>query len=212
MEDDFYLPPGSTFEPGDIFAHIPFPVLKHPLEFFRPSPKQRNSATLFKPGETAPKDGDTARGPFTARTVILLSHGCELDAVVRDVEAKQTEYDRRYWLVAPVRRLSDCGSKVRERTLKGQQPNRFLLREGGPLGNEPFYADLRQITPITVPYFFDGQKVCSLTDAAKLALQAHIGLFFSGLVLYVQPIDCPACGEPIDPKLFVVPSTDEDSD
>ena len=144
MESTFYVTPGSTFEPGDIFSDIPFPALKHPLEFFRASPNPRNkgSATLFSGADSKPQGGDTAKGAFTKRTVMLLSHGCELDSVERDVEAKATDYDKRYWLAAPVQSLADCGPKIAARTAMGTQPNKFLLPPFGPFGNQAFFAPL----------------------------------------------------------------------
>jgi hypothetical protein len=113
--------------------------------------------------------------------------------------------------VKPVR---DLRPKMTERTMQGKQPNKFLLPPSGPHEESPFgnaaqYVDLRQITPITVPYFFAGTKIASLSKPAILAMQAHLGMFFSGLVIYVQPIPCPRCGERIDPKLFVADSVEE---
>src|SRR5229473_4896225 len=163
MEESFYISPGSSYEPGDIFSDVPFPSLRYPLEFFRASPNQRGAqgaATLF-PGTHQNQDGDTARGAFSKRTVILLSHGCELDSVDRDVEQGKTSHDRRYWLAAPVLPLKACGPKIQEATAKGIQPNKFLLPPSGPFG-EPHFADLRKITPITVPYFHHAQKLAGL--------------------------------------------------
>src|SRR5258707_15516189 len=107
MAEDFYQSPGVKLEPGDIFLDIPLPSLKHPLEFFRPSPKDPKSAAIFRPEDSvSPKDGDTVRGPFQKTSVILLSHGCELDGVRRDVEAQRTSFGKRHWLAAPIRELS----------------------------------------------------------------------------------------------------------
>lgn len=210
MDEPFYVSPGSTFEPGDIFSDVPFPALKHPLEFFRASPNPRvghANATLFA-GTHPHQPGDTARGAFTVRTVILLSHGCEIDSVDRDVKQQKTSYDKRYWLAAPILPLKDCGSKIQEATAKGIQPNKFLLPPAGPF-TEPHFADLRKITPITVPYFHAAKKLASLSEKAAVAMQAHLGLFFSRFVIYVQPISCPHCGKSVDPKAFIAASTDE---
>ncbi len=168
----------------------------------------QSPGSTFEPGDI--KDADTAHGPFIKRTVILLSHECELDAVKRDVEKKQTSHDKRYWLAAPILSLSECTSeKMKERTARGQQPNKFLLPPFGPLGSDPHFVDLRKITPITVPYFHAAKKLCSLTSEAVLALQAHLCLFFSGFVFYVQPVPCPYCEQQIDPREFVVPSRED---
>jgi hypothetical protein len=76
--------------------------------------------------------------------------------------------------------------------------------------NVEHYVDLRKITPINTPYFFEAsnseKKLCSLTLDAIAAPHGHLGLFFSGLVLYVQPVPCPVCNTPIDLKSFVIPS------
>jgi len=217
MPEPFYLPPGQRFEPGDIFTDIPFPALKHPLEFFRASPNNKNKggATVFAAADGhKPQAGDTARGAFTKRTVILLSWECEIDSVFRDVEGGFTKFDKRYWLTAPVKPISDLGPKMSARTAEGTQPNKFLLPPDGPDSTGPFgnaaqFVDLRQITPITVPYFLEGKKIGSISKTAILAMQAHIGMFFSGLVIYVQPIRCPNCAENIDPTMFVTSSADE---
>jgi hypothetical protein len=209
--EDFYLPPGSRLEPGDILIEVPLPALRYPLEFFRPSTKTPKSADMFTLDDCRPKDGDTARGPFQLRVVMLLSHGCELDGVERDVQAKKTERGRRYWLVAPVQRLLNGTTlRMQERTRAGQQYNKFYLPPVEMLQNEESYVDLRKITPVNAPYITNAKKIASLTRPAILALQAHIGLFFSGLVLYVQPIKCPTCSNEIDPTKFLAPSSDEE--
>ncbi len=208
--EGFYLPPGPRLEPGDVFLDVPFPALKYPLEYFRPSAKRQGTADIFEKGVAPPKSGDTARGPFQERVVMLLSHGCELDAVKRDVLAEKTKWEKRYWLAAPVQPLAECVEKMQERTRKSQQPNKFYLPAEEFLGGVEHYVDLRKITPINAPYFLeateDRRRICSLTADAIAALHAHLGLFFSGLVLYVQPVPCPACNTPIDPRTFVIPS------
>jgi hypothetical protein len=209
--DGFYLPPGDRLEPGDIFLEVPFPALRFPLEYFRPNSKKPKTADMFSPQDCPPKAGDTARGAFQTRTVILLSHGCELDGVDRDVKAGRTQFEKRYWLVAPVLQLSNGTTPLmQERTKAGQQPNKFHLPAVDLLENEECFADLRKITPINAPYIIEAKKVASLTKPAALALQAHIGLFFSGLAFYVQPVSCPTCTAPIDPKTFLIPSSDEE--
>jgi hypothetical protein len=209
--DDFYLSPGVRLEPGDIFIEVPFPALRYPLEYFRPSKKNPKTAEIFNPDDCPPKDTDTARGTFQLRVVMLLSHGCELDGVDRDVTAKKTEMGKRYWLVAPVQRLLNGPTTLmQERTRAGQQYNRFYLPAVEMLQNEESYVDLRKITPVNAAYIATAKKIASLTKPATLALQAHIGLFFSGLVLYVQPIKCPTCATEIDPRTFLVPSSNEE--
>lgn len=221
MSEPFYLPPGSTLEPGDIFSDIPFPALKHPLEFFRasPNPKNKGGATLFVAADGhEPQAGDTARGALTKRAVVLLSWECEIDAVFRDQIEHGIHLQKRYWLAAPIKPVSDLGPKMKVRTAEGRQPNKFLLPPDGPDSKSPFgnnaqFIDLRQITPITVPYFIEaqdaGKKIGSLSKPAILSMQAHLGMFFSGLVIYVQPIPCPHCKGSIDPSLFVADSVEE---
>jgi hypothetical protein len=193
---------------------VPFPALKHPLEYFRPNLKKQGTADIFNKQIAPPKGGDTAKGPFQERLVILLSHGCELDAVQRDVDAKKTEWSRRYWLAAPVQPLHECSEKMQERTRRSQQQNKFYLPSADFLDNLEHYVDLRKITPINAPYFLEAteekRKICSLSAEAVSALHAHLGLFFSGLVIYVQPVPCPVCNTQIDPKSFVTRSPDEE--
>src|ERR1700694_782428 len=178
MAEDFYQPPGVKFEPGDIFLDIPLPSLKHTLEFFRPSPKDPKSAAFFTPEDNvSPKDGDTIRGSFQKTSMILLLHGCDLDGVIRDVEAQRTNLGRRHWLAAPIRELSVITSdKMKQRTKDGTQPNKFYLPFDELFGNEESFVDLRKITPITVPYFLEaasvGKRVVSFTNTARAALHA----------------------------------------
>jgi hypothetical protein len=210
--DGFYLPPGARLEPGDIFFGVPFPALRYPLEYFRPNIKKPKTADMFSPEDCPPKDGDTARGAFQLKTVMLLSHGCELDGVARDVQSGKTQFEKRYWLVAPILQLSNgTTQKMQERIRASQQYNKFYLPAAvGVLGNEEYYVELRKITPVNVPYIMSAEKNASLTKAATLALHSHLGVFFSGLVLYRQPIHCPTCSTAIDPTQFLIPSSDEE--
>ena len=88
MQDDpFYTPPGGILEQGDAFVEIPFPASKFPLQFFRPSLKQKGMAQLYSPDDPEPVDpkpGDSLKGTFEFKTVMLLSHGCEVEQVERD--------------------------------------------------------------------------------------------------------------------------------
>ncbi len=204
--DDFYTPPGSQFEPGDVFSGIPFPSLKFPLTYFRIRSKNPDTATVFdmhKHGN--PEGGDSPKCSVDLRTVMLVSHGCEVDRVLRYKEP----LDRRHWLAAPILPLSGCSQLTQQRTRDGTQPNRFYLPPSPYTDNEGQYADLRKITPINCRYFLDTTRVCSITEDARKALFSRLGVFFSGYSLYLQPIECPACKTAIDPSQFQIPSSEE---
>jgi len=201
---DFYLAPGSLLEPGDVFLEIPFPSLKYPLVYFRASTKDPGTARVLTP-ETGPlKTGDSPSCKFEFKTAIFLSHGCEVESVERDHAT-----ERRSWLAAPVEPLSRCGLLTQKRTRDGIQPNKFYMPSGEYFGKEECFVDLRKITPVSCQYFLNGVRRCSLNPEAKIALQAHIGMFFSGFVLYVQSVPCPHCGQEVDPTEFRVFSGEE---
>jgi len=83
------------------------------------------------------------------------------------------------------------------------------MPSGEYFGKEECFVDLRKITPVSCQYFLNGVRQCSLNPEAKIALQAHIGMFFSGFVLYVQSVPCPHCGQEVDPTEFRVFSGEE---
>jgi hypothetical protein len=206
-EDSFYTPPGEILEQGDAFLEIPFPTSKFPLQFFRPSLKQKGMASLYSADDPEPveaKPGDSLKGTFEFKTVMLLSHGCEVEQVERDHGA----IDRRAWLAAPLAPLGECSAVMRERTRKNGQPNKFYLRPSQYDPNE-WYLDLRKITPVQCRYFYSAKKLFSLTPIARAALWSSLGIFFSGLALYQGPITCPGCQEEIDGSKFVVKSSDD---
>ena len=208
----FYLPPGEEISPGDIFVDVPFPLLRFPLSFFRPRPDVRQQNREFSecltPAQAPPREGeDSPRGSLLIKTAMLLSHGCEVDNLLR----KQSQ-ERRHWLAAPIESFVGRSADLQRRVREGNQHNKFYLPGVKYLGDGEHFVDLRRITPINIPYFQQARKLCSLTETAQRALQSHLGVFFSGLALYLQPIACPTCGTEIDPAQFLVPSGEEETD
>jgi hypothetical protein len=137
---------------------------------------------------------------------VLLSHGCEIDNVLRSNSAS-----RRHWLTAPIEPLTDKGVETQDRIRQGRQPNRFYLPQD-PLFGEEACLDLRRILPLPAQLILDSQRTAALSDEAIADLHSQLGLFFSGLLLYVQDIECPVCDTVIDPGKFRVPSTPDDDD
>jgi hypothetical protein len=206
-EDSFYTPPGAILEQGDAFVEIPFPASKFPLQFFRPSIKQKGMAALYSADDPEPVDakpGDSLKGTFEFKTVMLLSHGCEVEQVERDHGA----VERRAWLAAPLAPLAECSAEMQKRTRENRQPNKFYLRPSQYDSSE-WYLDLRKITPVQCRYFYNAKKLFSLTQIAREALWSSLGIFFSGLALYQGPIICPRCQKEIDGSKFVVKSSDD---
>ena len=212
-QDEFYTSPGSEIEPGDIFLDIFFPALKYPLAYFRINYTKNNKVGhLLTPEESKVQPGDSPRGSVEPRTVMLVSHGCEVERVLRSEDST-----KRHWLAAPVLPLEKCASeKMKDRVRKGTQPNRFYLPPTDYLRGGEWQVDLRKITPINCQFFVDadvnGRRLCSLSETAKLELHSQLGVFFSGLALYIQSIPCPSCGAEIDPTLFQVESGQEPDD
>jgi len=204
--DAFYTPPGEILEQGDVFLEVPFPVSKFPLQFFRPSIKQKGMAQLYSADDPEPVDakpGDSLKGTFEFKTVMLLSHGCEVEQVERDDAT-----ERRAWLAAPLAPLGECSETTQKRTRDNRQPNKFYLRPS-QYGVGEWYVDLRKSTPVQCRYFYSAKKLFSLTAIARAALWSSLGIFFSGLALYHGPISCPKCQCEIDGSKFVVKSVDD---
>lgn len=214
MPEDYIVSPRDTFEPGDVFANIPFPKIKAPTSRYRrkkESPK--GNAEYYCLGSTdKEKPGDLLHTNFQLKTVMLLSHGCELDKVLKEGATP----DRRDWLCAPISEVDPAltgkteeQDRARaERIREGRQPNRFFL------GYSPFIAgencvDLRRITPLPATYFIEAKKIFSLSQDALDDLYSALGVNFSGLALYLTPISCPHCSQEIDPREFIAESEDE---
>jgi hypothetical protein len=203
--DDFYATPGSQLEPGDIFPKIPLPILKYPLSYFRIRANEPKTATLFDMEHGDPQAGkDSPKSSVELRAVMLVSHGCEVDRVIR-----QEPPERRHWLAAPIHPLKDCSEKTQQRTRDRIQPNRFYLPPSPCTGGQELCVDLRKITPINCKYFLDAERSCAISEVARKALFSLLGVFFSGYALYLQSIPCPNCGAEIDPSRFRVPSGEE---
>lgn len=201
----FYTSPGREFEPGDIFLDIPFPSLRFPLTFFRISyRKDPKVASVLTRKEATPKADDSPKCTLKLEMAMFVSHGCEAERVLRS-----EPLEKRHWLAAPIAPLSLCETPMQERTRVGTQPNKFYLPPSEYTGGKELFVDLRKITPIACEYFTEGKRICSLAELAQRDLYSQLGVFFSGLALYVQPIPCPNCGTEIDPTQFVVKSGHE---
>jgi hypothetical protein len=100
---------------------------------------------------------------------IVLSHDCE--------------YDKRYpfALVALVRPLEQVQESSRDNVRKLKTLNTFYLREFA-LSLPESFVDLRHIDPIekrVLQQLADnGQRLASLTDDARAALQRQVAIFF----------------------------------
>jgi hypothetical protein len=201
---DFFLPPLKKLDQGDIFTDVPLSSMLHPLRFFRVNPKSQD-IKLYSPVDVGTsKTDDSPKSVYERRTVMFLSHGCEVDKIIHE-----HQQIKRFWLVAPVERLDKLASETQQRTRDGNQPNRFYLPAEDDFGNEEHQVDFRRITPVRVKYIYEGKRLCSLTDAARDALRSHLGVFFSGWALYLAPISCPNCQTEIDPRQFVIESPEE---
>jgi len=203
---------GVEYEPGDIFGNVPFPNLKHPFKRYRlsPKPQEKNRPEVFLSIDGDDKPGDIIHSTFERKTVMLLSHGCELDKVLK----WGANPARRHWSCAPVEMFKPDGDDQllaarQERIRNGIQWNRFYIPPNDFTGSTEACVDLRRVTPIPAKYFLEAKKVCSLSEDAQFDLFAQMGVNQSGLVIYLQPVACLKCGETIDPKQFFVPSIDD---
>jgi len=74
-------------------------------------------------------------------------------------------------------------------------------------------VDLRYITPIQCRYFTEGKRTCSLSIEALADLKSQLGVFFTGLQIWWEPVSCTECGAEINPADYFVETTnDEDID
>jgi hypothetical protein len=214
MATPYIVAPTDEFGPGDVFVNVPFPNLRHPFKRYRLStkPLEKNRPVIFESVEGEDKPGDIIHSTFERKTVMLLSHGCELDKVLK----LGMNPARRPWSCAPLdvfkpdsedQKLAARQQRIRE----GTQWNRFYIPPTEYTPGESF-IDLRRTTPLPAQYFLESKKLCSLSEDALFDLYAQMGVNQSGLVVYVQPLVCLKCGEKVDPKQFFVPSNDDAED
>ena len=218
MADELYIiPPEDEYDSGDVFADIPFPNIRGPFKRYRLStkPAEKNKPEVFVSEIGPDKPGDIVHCTYQRRLVMLLSHPCELDKVTK----AGANADRRAWSCAPVEPFkqdadADVVTKARQQRIRdGIQPNRFYIPENGQLGPGEFMVDLRRITPLPASFFLGTNRILSLSEDAKDDLYAQMGVNQSGYALNVEAIECPNCGQPIDPTAFRVKSDDdEDTD
>jgi hypothetical protein len=207
--DRFFIEPRSDLWPGDVFMDVPFPLLKYPVRTYRPDAKaaqKQGKVQVFESDGTF-KQGDIAHCTYKPERVMLLSHGCEIDNVLRSNSA-----DRRHWLAAPIEPLSGKQPEMQERIRGGQQPNRFYLPSDPLFEKEETCVDLRRILPLPAQLIVESKRVVGLSEVAVADLHSQLGVFFSGLALYVQQIECPVCATPINPASFKVASGGDDED
>ena len=210
--DSYFESPDKVLAPGDIFPAVPFPLLKYPLRTYRPDAKaQRSGHVQVFASEGSAKPGDIAHCTFQHLRAMLLSHGCEIDKVV---EPSMSE--RRHLLVAPVETFSKSFSpELVERIRAGQQPNRLYLPAVHPFDKLEQCVDLRRILPVPAKYLVDAQsqRIATLSQTAKADLSAQLGVYFSGLAIYVQDVNCPYCQGQITLRdLQIASGTEDDSD
>lgn len=213
MADQYIKPPGSDFEPGDVFSNVPFPNIRHPFRRYRrnPKPQEKNRPEIFTSHEGDDRPDDLLHTTFIRKHVILLSHGCELDKVL--VHGKNPE--RNQWSCAPLEKLDPDPKNQRhldllERIRNGTQPNRFYVPPNDFLPEGEHAVDLRRITPLPAQFFIESKKVLSLSKEARLDLYAQMGVNQSGLAIYVQNVDCPHCSKELDLSDFLVESTEDE--
>lgn len=215
MSVPYIVAPGTEYEPGDVFQDVPFPNLRHPFRRYRlsPKPQEKGRPEIFVSENGPDKPGDLIHSTFERKLVMLLSHGCELDKVLK----LGLNAGRRQWSCAPVEPFKpDSGDKGlasrQQRIREGTQWNRFYIPSNEFTGTGEFCADLRRITPLPAQFFLDAKKICSLSEEARFDLYAQMGVNQSGLVIYLEPVPCQKCGEKVDPKQFFVPSNDDNED
>jgi hypothetical protein len=209
---DFYVAPGKAIEQGDIYVEIHFSAIRHPFEFFRLRPQKvgkqpaQPTADVFTLEQSQLKSGDSPRSPWKKTAMAMfISHGCEVEGTERD-----DAIEKRHWLAAPIGKLSQYGYDMQTRIRERTQPNKFFLPPDGEFGfPEEQCADLRYITPIQCKYFTEGEKRCSLSMAAVNDLRSQLGVFFTGLQIWWEPINCAVCGSVVDPADYLVEARNE---
>ncbi len=119
MPDAYIIPPGSTYEPGDVFEAVPFPNLRHPFKRYRlnTKPKEKNRPEIFDSVEGDDKPGDIIHSTFERKFVMLLSHGCEIDKVLK-LGADPT---RRHWSCAPVEPFAENATNANDQALEAKK-------------------------------------------------------------------------------------------
>jgi hypothetical protein len=208
FDEDFLVSPGALMDSGDIFLEIPFPNMKWPLEAMRPYPKHKieSMGVPYLPvNETALGKDDIVKVTVQRRTIMLLSHGCEVDKII---EYPFDSLKKHHWLCAPIDPLSKCAPDQKLRVLAGTQPNKFYIPADKRISNEEMVVDLRRITPINCTYLIDDKKhnraVCSIGQKYKDDLKAKLLEFFCRIAL-LSHFECPNCKEAIDIRDLIIP-------
>jgi hypothetical protein len=199
---------GNELSPGDVFPDIPFPLLRYPLKTYRPDEKvKREGKMQIFSADGQNKQGDIAHCAFSRQTVMLISHGCEVDKTTDSAE-------KRHLLVAPLEPVGNSMSDVmQQRIREGRQPNRLFLPSNDRL-NADYCVDLRRILPIPAKYLFEskGKRLFGLSKLGQADLAVQLGVYFSGLAIYIQDVECPHCTKPLTLSDFLVSSDPEDTD
>jgi hypothetical protein len=210
MSEILLIEATEELSPGDVFPDIPFPLLKYPLRTYRPDEKAKRlgkEQVFVSDGQN--KLGDIAHCAFTRQTVMLLSHGCEVDKTLISPE-------KRHLLVAPLEVVGEPMSKeLQERIRQGRQPNRLFLPHNSLLNSEgDCCVDFRRILPVPAKFLFESKdyRRAAMSDLGKATLEAQLGIYFSGVALYVQDVECPHCNGILSLSDFQVASDEDDTE
>jgi hypothetical protein len=210
MPETFLIEATEELSPGDVFPDIPFPLLKYPLRTYRPDEKAKRAGqqqVFASDGKNKP--GDIAHCALNKHTVMLLSHGCEVEKTLANPE-------RRHLLVAPLEAVENpMSQELQERIRQGRQPNRLFIPSNPLLNSEKDWCvDFRRILPVPAKFLLDSKdyRMSAMGEVGQATLAAQLGVYFSGLAIYVQDVECPHCTGVLRLSDFLVASDEDDTD
>ncbi len=150
----------------------------------RPSYGLCANCSQYAPDGFVVRSGRQPKGTFEFKTVMLLSHGWEVEQVERDRGA----IDRRSWLAAPLATLErmQCQDADRERAKIDSRTSSICDRCSTTIMSGILI--FCKITPVQCRYFLSAKKLFSLTWTARAALCSSLGVFFSGFAHWHGPI------------------------
>ena len=169
--EDWWQPRLETeLSQGDVVVETAFHATKFPFQFLRyetgkggreqwvpsPTPVERNTLFPF-------------RGDLTNLPCIVLSHSCELD-----------KRDSSRVAIAPMQKLSSLTTELQDLCMQ-QKALAWMPLPGTPTLGDMF-GDLRCISYVSRDQVKTLTRVASMTDAARMRLQAQIVGFFTRLM------------------------------
>ncbi len=221
MADAFYDKAGSLISPGDIFERLPYARVPKPLRIARKFPGSLPKSVavrgelreIFEYGRESidpPPNfglpGEEVLFNVKMAKAVFLTWGSEVEDDERGGNLHKKE-----WLIAPVFPLSELRSAEFRESKTGQRVSLVEAIQAGkspkyfPLQPLPadsevigYYVDFKRLCSVTATHFADGPRHWRLGRTALNDFYHQLIWFFTRREIFFRPIQCKACGNPVD--------------